>query len=155
MPKVFVKKSISRNKVLIWCSERPILPQALTVFELFMPNTIQQSVFVVRKNCVEFIDSLCWQNAEFLMLNLVVKRQCSSFKIPWRHTGRVKELLYFFFKLGTRWGLGDQRHAPGALPREKRPVPVVQETGWAPQPVWKNTENFAHHPSSNPGPSSP
>ena len=41
------------------CSDRPIVPQALKGFEVFVPNTIKQSVFVVRKNHVEFIDSLC------------------------------------------------------------------------------------------------
>jgi hypothetical protein len=28
--------------------------------------------------------------------------------------------------------LGGQRHAPGKGP----PVPIVQEAGWAPEPVW-------------------
>jgi hypothetical protein len=30
-----------------------------------------------------------------------------------------------------------QRHAPAALkPRERIPVPIVQEAGWASEPVW-------------------
>jgi hypothetical protein len=30
-----------------------------------------------------------------------------------------------------------QRHAPAALyPRDSTPVHIVQEAGWAPQPVW-------------------
>jgi hypothetical protein len=35
-------------------------------------------------------------------------------------------------------GVSGQRHAPAALyPREKGPpVPIVQEAGWAPEPVW-------------------
>jgi hypothetical protein len=32
-------------------------------------------------------------------------------------------------------GVGGQRHAPAALPREKDPVPTVQEAGCAPGPV--------------------
>ena len=35
-------------------------------------------------------------------------------------------------------GVGGQRHAPAALP----PVPIVQEAGWAPGPVWTDAENF-------------
>jgi hypothetical protein len=36
-----------------------------------------------------------------------------------------------------------QRHAPAAFyPREK-PVPIVQEAGWAPGPVWTDEENLA------------
>jgi hypothetical protein len=40
-------------------------------------------------------------------------------------------------------GVGGQRHAPAALPRERDPVPIVQEAGWAPGPVWKGAENVA------------
>jgi len=37
-----------------------------------------------------------------------------------------------------------QRHAPAALyPREKDPVPIVEEAGWAPGPVWTGAENLA------------
>jgi hypothetical protein len=34
-------------------------------------------------------------------------------------------------------GVSDQRHAPAELyPRERTPVPIVQEAGWAPEQVW-------------------
>jgi hypothetical protein len=35
-------------------------------------------------------------------------------------------------------GVSGQRHAPAALlpPGKGPPVPIVQETGWAPEPVW-------------------
>jgi hypothetical protein len=35
--------------------------------------------------------------------------------------------------------VGGQRHAPAALP----PVPILQEAGWAPGPVWVGLENLA------------
>jgi hypothetical protein len=37
-------------------------------------------------------------------------------------------------------GVSSQRHAPGIWP----PVPIVQEAGWAPEPVWTHRleENF-------------
>ena len=38
-------------------------------------------------------------------------------------------------------GVGGQRHAPCALPPGKDPVPIVQEAGWAPGPVWTDAEN--------------
>ena len=41
-------------------------------------------------------------------------------------------------------GVVGQRHAPVALPPGKDPVPVVQEVGWAPGPVWTGAENLAH-----------
>jgi len=36
-----------------------------------------------------------------------------------------------------------QRHAPAALYPGKNPVPIVQEGGWAPGPVWTGAENLA------------
>ena len=38
--------------------------------------------------------------------------------------------------------VGGQRHTPAALPRND-PVPIVQEAGWAPGPVWTAAENLA------------
>ena len=46
-----------------------------------------------------------------------------------------------------------QRHAPTALTPGKDPVPIVQEAGWAPGPVWTGAENLA--PSWNRSPDHP
>ena len=40
-------------------------------------------------------------------------------------------------------GVGGQHHAQAALPPGKDPVPIVQEAGWAPGPVWTGAENLA------------
>ena len=40
-------------------------------------------------------------------------------------------------------GVGGQRHAMAAFVPGKSPVPVVQEAGWAPGPVWTSAENLA------------
>ena len=39
-------------------------------------------------------------------------------------------------------GLGGQHHAPAALPTGKDPVSIVQDTGWAPGPVWSVRKNL-------------
>ena len=39
--------------------------------------------------------------------------------------------------------VGCQRHAPAAFTSGKDPVPIVQEAGWAPGPVWIGAENLA------------
>jgi len=39
-------------------------------------------------------------------------------------------------------GVGGQRHAPAAFIPGKDPVPIIQEAGWAPGPVWIGAENF-------------
>ena len=40
-------------------------------------------------------------------------------------------------------GVGCQHHAPAAFTPEKVPVPIVQEAGLAPGPVWIGAENLA------------
>jgi len=53
-------------------------------------------------------------------------------------------------------GVEGSASRPGrSLPPGKDPVPVVQEAGWAPGPVWTGAENLARHWDSIPGPSSP
>jgi hypothetical protein len=46
--------------------------------------------------------------------------------------------ILLILDLDTRWGVSGQRQAPGGLySRGKDPaVPIVQEAGWAPEPVW-------------------
>ena len=44
---------------------------------------------------------------------------------------------------------------PGRFTPGKDPVPIVQEAGWAPGPVWAGAESLAPHRHSIPGPSSP
>jgi len=41
-------------------------------------------------------------------------------------------------------GVGGQRNAPAALAAGKDPSPIVQEAGWASEPVWAGAENLAH-----------
>ena len=40
-------------------------------------------------------------------------------------------------------GVGGQHHAPAALPPGKDPLPIVQEVGQAPGPVWNGEKNLA------------
>ena len=40
-------------------------------------------------------------------------------------------------------GVGCQPHAPATSTPRKDPVPIVQEKGWAPGPVWTGAENLA------------
>ena len=39
-------------------------------------------------------------------------------------------------------GVGGQHHAPAAFTPGKDPVPIVQEAGWASEPVWIGAENL-------------
>jgi len=55
-----------------------------------------------------------------------------------RGGSRCKALLFLLIS-----ALDGQRHAPDALPRERYQVPIVQEAGWAPGPVWTGAENIA------------
>ena len=40
-------------------------------------------------------------------------------------------------------GVGGQRHTSGRFNPGKDPVPILQEAGWAPGPVWTAAENLA------------
>ena len=40
-------------------------------------------------------------------------------------------------------GVGGQRHSTNVFNPGKDPVPIVQEAGWAPWPVWMGAENLA------------
>ena len=49
-------------------------------------------------------------------------------------------------------GVSGQRHAPGALPSRKDPVPILYEAGWVSGPVWTVAEKIAPHRDSLSGP---
>ena len=44
-------------------------------------------------------------------------------------------------------GVGGQPHAPAASTLGKDPVPIVQEAGWAPEPVWTDGKSRPHRDS--------
>jgi len=48
-------------------------------------------------------------------------------------------------------GVGSQRHAPAASPRESYPIPIVQEAGWSLGPVWTRAENLGPAAIRSPG----
>jgi len=51
--------------------------------------------------------------------------------------------------LGPWHQMGDvcQPHAPAALTPGKDPVPILQEAGWAPGPVWTDGKSRPHRDS--------
>jgi len=48
-------------------------------------------------------------------------------------------------------GVSGQRHAEADLPPGKDLLPTVQESGWAPEPVWTDAENLASTGIQTPG----
>jgi hypothetical protein len=51
--------------------------------------------------------------------------------------GGEEVYLLLFHDFGTRWGeRSASRSGRALLPRKGPPVPIVQEAGWAPEPVW-------------------
>jgi len=54
--------------------------------------------------------------------------------------------LPFSTTFDTRSG-GGQLQAPAASTPGKDPVPIVQEAGWAPGPVWKGGKSRPHRDS--------
>jgi hypothetical protein len=64
-------------------------------------------------------------------------------------------IALLFLDLGTRRGSGVSVTPQPLSTPGKDPVPIVQEAGWTPGPVWTGAENLAPHRDSIPGPSSP
>ena len=58
-------------------------------------------------------------------------------------------IALLFLKLGARWG-GWSAPRPGRFTPRKDLVPIVQEAGWAPGPVWTGAENLAPQPEFEP-----
>jgi len=52
-------------------------------------------------------------------------------------------------------GVGCQRQTPATFTHGKEKLPIVQEAGWGPRPVWTGMEYLAPHRDTIPGPSSP
>jgi hypothetical protein len=50
-------------------------------------------------------------------------------------------IAQLFLNLGTRRGVWSASR-PGHVYPEKDPVPIVQDAGWAPEPVWIGAENL-------------
>ena len=50
---------------------------------------------------------------------------------------------YYFFKVGARWVCVIKATLQPLNPQERDQVPILQETGWAPGPVWTVTGNLA------------
>ena len=73
-------------------------------------------------------------------------------------TGRTahrgsRGIALLFLDHGTRRGWGVSVTPRPLFTPRKDPVPIVQEAGWAPGPVWTGAENLAPHRDSIPGPS--
>jgi len=61
-------------------------------------------------------------------------------------------MLYCFFNLGTRWEWVVNATPRPLYPRERDLVPIVQEAGWAPGPVWTGAENRSPNGIRSPDP---
>jgi hypothetical protein len=56
---------------------------------------------------------------------------------------RSRGIALLFHDHGTRWGEESELHPCRSLPPGKDSVPMVQEAGWAPGPVWTGAKNLA------------
>jgi hypothetical protein len=82
---------------------------------------------------LHFSGTSWWDRMNFAVLKLKLSRYT-----PWR---RLEERSYssYSFSASALDGVSGQRQAPAALylpPGKGPPVPIVQEAGWAPEPVW-------------------
>jgi len=64
--------------------------------------------------------------------------------------GGSRGIALLFLDHGTRRGQGVSVTPRPLFTPWKDPVPIVQETGWGPGPVWTGVENLAPHRDSIP-----
>ena len=87
-------------------------------------------------------------NHTWCSLTISVKVKCTpctgtaDLYRPTVHRGSTGIALPFH-DLGTRRGWGDSVMSRPLFTPGKEPVPIVQEAGWAPGPVWTGAENLA------------
>jgi hypothetical protein len=77
-----------------------------------------------------------------------VKVKCALVQALRLCTGRTahrgsRGVALLFHDHGTRWGWGVSVTPRPLFIPVKDPVPIVQEAGWAPGPVWTGAENLA------------
>ena len=78
-----------------------------------------------------------------------VKVKVTLVQALWLCTGRTahresRDIALPFHDNGTRRGLGVSVTPRPLFTLGKHQVPIVQEAGWAPGPVWTSAENHAH-----------
>ena len=55
----------------------------------------------------------------------------------------VKFQFHSFFNLGARWGWVVNATPLPLYPRERNPVPIIQDAGWSSGPIWIGAEKLA------------
>ena len=86
---------------------------------------------------------------------LSVKVKCNLVQALRLCTGRTAQrgsrgITLLFLDHGTRRGWGVSVTPRQLFTLGKEPVPIVQEAGWAPGPVWTGAENHASPPGFDP-----
>ena len=90
------------------------------------------------------ITTVCFKYLEISIDCKRFKVKVTSYYRPWRPLRENRGIaLLFFVNLSTLDGVGCQHHTPAAFTPGKDPVPIVQEAGWALEPVWIGAENLA------------
>ena len=87
-------------------------------------------------------NGLCWNSA------CKVKVKCTLVEALRFCTGRTthrgsRGIALLFLDHGTRRGWGFSVTSGPIFTPKKDPVPIVQEAGWSPGPVWTGAENLA------------
>ena len=82
-----------------------------------------------------------WCNSDLIKYSVTVNEKFILEEAMKAQRG-VQVKLSSLFKTGTRWGWQVDAMAQPLYPQEGEPVPVLQEVGQAPGPVWTRVENL-------------
>ena len=131
-------------------------PDFSTLFPIYTYNTNQQDVLFTFK-LFQYLTSTCFEQAAHHQEVSKVRVKCTLVQALRLCTGRTahrgsRVIALPFHDHGTGRGWGGSVTLGLLFTPGKDPVPIVQEAGWAPGPVWTGAENFAPHRESIPGP---
>jgi hypothetical protein len=101
---------------------------------------------IIRTYCWYNTKHNVWQNTKFL--DIILKEKCTLVQALRLCTGRTahrgsRGIALLFHDYGTRKGWEVSVTPRPLFTPGKDPVPIVQETGWVPGPVWTGAENLA------------
>jgi hypothetical protein len=109
----------------------------------------------VNLEITKHVDLYTQMGRSFILLLSPTIRQLRL--MPRRCTGRVDKQLWSFLAFGSGWRCGVSVMPCSLSPRDiKLPTPDVQNSGWAPDPVWTvgAEQHFCsseHHNPNSPG----
>ena len=121
--------SFDANSDILLC----LHPSIWCILKAHLPSVMQlqhQADYLPQSTAVVHNTHIWWTRGNKFTLEQAMKAQ-----------RRRRDIILLFLALALDGGGWSMPH-PSCFTTGKRPVPIVQEAGWAPGPVWMGAENL-------------